>query len=104
MRHSRTPGWKHNFRELRVELEAAGYWFRSQTDSEVVLTALAHWGVKAFDRFNGMFALAFWDRKERTLLLARNRYGIKPLYAFVFKNVRKIYVFRCLRNHGKLLS
>ncbi len=70
----------YNFRELRVELEAAGYWFRSQTDSEVVLTALGHWGVKALDRFNGMFALAFWDRKERTLLLARDRYGIKPLY------------------------
>lgn len=70
----------YNFRELRAELEAAGYWFRSQTDSEVVLTALAHWGVKALDRFNGMFALAFWDRKERTLLLARDRYGIKPLY------------------------
>lgn len=70
----------YNFRELRTELEAAGYWFRSKTDSEVVLYALAHWGVGALDRFNGMFALAFWDRKERKLLLARDRYGIKPLY------------------------
>jgi asparagine synthase (glutamine-hydrolysing) len=70
----------YNFRELRTELEAEGFWFRSKTDSEVVLCALAHWGVKAFDRFNGMFALALWDRKERTLLLARDRYGIKPLY------------------------
>ncbi len=70
----------YNFRELRAELEAAGFWFRSKTDSEVVLNALAHWGVGAFDRFNGMFALALWDRRERKLLLARDRYGIKPLY------------------------
>jgi asparagine synthase (glutamine-hydrolysing) len=70
----------YNFREIRLELEAAGYWFRSKTDTEVVLYALAHWGVDALLRFNGMFALALWDRSERTLLLARDRYGIKPLY------------------------
>ena len=70
----------YNYRELKTELEAAGYWFRSQTDTEVVLHALAQWGTKSFDRFNGMFALAWWDCKERTLLLARDRYGIKPLY------------------------
>lgn len=73
-------GEVYNYRGLRTELEAAGFWFRSQTDSEVVLYALTHWGVKAFERFNGMFALALWDRRERTLLLARDRYGIKPLY------------------------
>jgi len=70
----------YNFQELRIELEACGYWFRSRTDSEVVLYALAEWGAKALSRFNGMFALALWDRKEKTLLLARDRYGIKPLY------------------------
>lgn len=70
----------YNFRELRGELEAKGYWFRSQTDTEVVLIALAEWGQEALNKFNGMFAIAFWDRKERTLLLARDRYGIKPLY------------------------
>ncbi len=70
----------YNFRELRAELEAAGYWFRSKTDSEVVLHALAHWGTPALLKFNGMFALALWDRKEKSLLLARDRYGIKPLY------------------------
>jgi asparagine synthase (glutamine-hydrolysing) len=70
----------YNYREIRSELEALGYWFRSQTDSEVVLNALAQWGPDALLKFNGMFGLALWDRKEQTLLLARDRYGIKPLY------------------------
>jgi asparagine synthase (glutamine-hydrolysing) len=73
-------GEVYNFREIRAELEAEGIWFRSQSDSEVVLYALAHWGPEALLRFNGMYALALWDRKERRLLLARDRYGIKPLY------------------------
>ena len=55
----------YNYRELRRELEEEGYWFRSNTDSEVVLNALVHWGEKALLRFNGMFALALWDRKRR---------------------------------------
>jgi asparagine synthase (glutamine-hydrolysing) len=73
-------GEVYNYRELRTELEAEGVWFRSQTDSEVVLYALARWGTDALLKFNGMFALALWDRKEKTLLLARDRYGIKPVY------------------------
>lgn len=70
----------YNFRELRAELEAQGCSFRSRTDSEVVLQAYATWGADAITRFNGMFAFAIWDRKARTLFLARDRYGIKPLY------------------------
>ena len=70
----------YNFRELKTELEALGYWFRSRTDSEVLLHALTAWGTGALTRLNGMFAFALWDRKERRLLLGRDRYGIKPLY------------------------
>lgn len=73
-------GEVYNYRELRVELESQGYQFRSRTDSEVVLNALIAWGAKGLERFNGMFGLALWDRQEQTLLLARDRYGIKPLY------------------------
>jgi asparagine synthase (glutamine-hydrolysing) len=86
----------YNYREIRTELEALGFWFRSQTDSEVVLNALAHWGPDALLKFNGMFGLALWDRKERTLLLARDRYGIKPLYyarqgqSFAFGSEQKV--------------
>ncbi len=73
-------GEVYNYQELRGELEAEGYVFRSRTDSEVVLNALVAWGVNALKRFNGMFAIALWDKREQTLLLARDRYGIKPLY------------------------
>lgn len=73
-------GEVYNYRELRIELETLGYQFRSRTDSEVVLNALIAWGVKALERFNGMFGLALWDRQEQTLLLTRDRYGVKPLY------------------------
>ena len=70
----------YNFRELRTELQAMGYPFRSQSDSEVLLNAWSAWGAKSLDRFNGMFAFAIWDRTKKTLTLARDRYGIKPLY------------------------
>jgi len=73
-------GEVYNFQELRLELEALGYQFHSRTDSEVVLYAYAEWGEKALDKFNGMFAFAIWDRQRQELFLARDRYGIKPLY------------------------
>ncbi len=73
-------GEVYNFQELKLELAALGHLFRSRTDSEVVLEALAEWGTDALQRFNGMFALALWDNFEKRLLLARDRYGIKPLY------------------------
>ena len=70
----------YNFRELRAELEALGRRFRSKTDSEVALQAFAEWGEGAIGRFNGMFAFAVWDTVREELFLARDRYGIKPLY------------------------
>lgn len=73
-------GEVYNFAELRAELTAAGHAFRSNTDTEVVLTAYAAWGPACVERFNGMFALAIWDRDARELFLARDRFGVKPLY------------------------
>jgi asparagine synthase (glutamine-hydrolysing) len=70
----------YNFQELRTELEALGHQFHSRTDSEVLLYAYAEWGMGALDRLNGMFAFAIWDKQTRSLFLARDRYGIKPLY------------------------
>jgi asparagine synthase (glutamine-hydrolysing) len=70
----------YNFAELRAELEAFGYKFRSNTDTEVVLNAFHKWGMESLIRFNGMFAFAIWDKRTQTLTLARDRYGIKPLY------------------------
>lgn len=73
-------GEVYNFKELRVQLEALGYQFHSQTDTEVVLNAYVEWGNKSLTKFNGMFAFAIWDKKEKKLFVARDRYGIKPLY------------------------
>jgi asparagine synthase (glutamine-hydrolysing) len=70
----------YNFKELRKELKKLNYRFLSNSDTEVVLYSLIEWGVEALIKFNGMFAFAFYDRKNKTLLLARDRYGIKPLY------------------------
>jgi asparagine synthase (glutamine-hydrolysing) len=75
----------YNFPELKVELEALGHRFRSQCDTEVVLRAYEQWGADSVKRFNGMFAYAIWDRREQRLFLARDRYGIKPLY-YLFRN------------------
>ncbi len=73
-------GEVYNYRELRTELEAEGHEFATQSDTEVVLQAYAAWGTAAFDKLNGMFALAIHDKKADKLVLARDHFGIKPLY------------------------
>ncbi len=72
-------GELYNFREIRSELARLGHEFRTQSDTEVALKAYAQWGVDCLERFRGMFGLAIYDRSNRTLFLARDRLGIKPL-------------------------
>jgi asparagine synthase (glutamine-hydrolysing) len=73
-------GTIYNYRELRTELLALGYSFFSEGDSEVILKAYHAWGERCVERFYGMFAFAVWDQRQRHLFLARDRFGIKPLY------------------------
>ena len=70
----------YNFRELRTELGAAGWPFRTECDTEVLLAAYAHWGDGCLDRLRGMYAFAIWDAQEKKMFLARDPFGIKPLY------------------------
>lgn len=73
-------GETYNFRELRSELEDTSEPWVSHTDTEVVLRAYRRWGVGVFAKLRGMFALAIWDAERKELILARDRFGIKPLY------------------------
>jgi asparagine synthase (glutamine-hydrolysing) len=70
----------YNYRELKRELASKGHKFHTDTDTEVLLAAFAEWDTGCLPRLNGMFAFAIWDTKERRLILARDRLGIKPLY------------------------
>jgi asparagine synthase (glutamine-hydrolysing) len=70
----------YNFAEIRCELTALGYLFRSRGDTEVIVNGWHAWGPRIFSRLRGMFALALWDKRSRRLILARDRIGKKPLY------------------------
>ncbi len=72
----------YNYRELREELVAKGYEFRTESDTETLLAAYAHWGERCVDHFNGMYAFAVYDRDAHELLLGRDRLGKKPLFYY----------------------
>lgn len=69
-----------NYKELRIELERIGCQFRTNSDTEVVLKSYITWGQDCFSKFNGMWALAIYESKTKSLLLCRDRFGVKPLY------------------------
>jgi asparagine synthase (glutamine-hydrolysing) len=73
-------GTIYNYKELRAELMAMGYRFFSESDSEVILKAYHAWGAQCVQRFFGMFAFAIWGQRDASLFMARDRFGIKPLY------------------------
>ena len=72
----------YNYKEIRSELINLGYSFRSDSDTEVILTAYLEWGVECLSHFNGMFAFALWDSSKKRLFCARDRFGIKPFYYY----------------------
>lgn len=91
-------GEVYNYLELRAELEREGVTFSTTSDTEVILHAYIRWGASCLDRFNGMFAFGIWDSETSELFLARDRYGIKPLYtlrtprAFAFASEGKAFL------------
>jgi asparagine synthase (glutamine-hydrolysing) len=101
----------YNFVEIRRELEAAGYPFRSRSDTEVIVNGWHAWGPKIFPRLHGMFALAIWDQRSQRLVLARDRIGKKPLYytttaeAFLFgSEIKALLAWPRVRRAPDLLA
>ncbi|MDB2527755.1 asparagine synthase (glutamine-hydrolyzing) [Candidatus Pelagibacter bacterium] len=89
----------YNFLELKNELVSAGYKFKTNGDTEVVLKAYNKWGADCLDKFEGMFALAIWDNNKEQLFIARDRFGEKPLfyqfsqkYGFIFSSEMKSFL------------
>ena len=76
-------GEVYNFPEIKIQLEKLGYDFKSSSDTEVILIAFQEYGESCFELLNGMFALAIFDSEKDLLYLARDRFGIKPLYYFL---------------------
>lgn len=94
----------YNYKALMRELQQFGHIFRTQCDTEVVVHAWEQWGARCVTHFRGMFAFALWDRKQRSLFLARDRLGVKPLHYAVLDNGQFIFgsEIKALLAHGRL--
>lgn len=94
----------YNFRELARELGALGYRFRTHSDTEVILYAWQEWGEQCVERFRGMFAFALYDRNTSSLFLARDRFGIKPLFYSVLPDGQVLFAseLKALKAHPSL--
>lgn len=91
----------YNFKELREELKDS-YRFKTTSDTEVLLAAYIKWGKKCLDKFNGMFAFAIWDTKEKILFAARDRFGVKPFY--YTKENKSLYFSSEIKAIGSVLN
>ena len=76
----------YNYKEIQAELKNKGHIFKTNSDTEVIIHSFEEWGEKCLDRFNGMFAFVIWNKKNRSLFIARDRLGIKPLYYTIRNN------------------
>ncbi len=98
----------YNYIELRDELKSEGYFFKTQSDTEVIIKSYLKWGEECFNRFNGMWAMAIWDAKKSNLILSRDRFGVKPLY---YLNTPDLFAFSseikpllCLTSHNRKIN
>src|SRR5574340_816000 len=94
----------YNFQQLVPELEALGHSFRTHSDTEVIVHAWEAWGRGCVERFRGMFAFVLWDRKQETLFVVRDRFGVKPLYYAFLDNGEFVFgsELKSLMVHPKL--
>ena len=94
----------YNFRDLSQQLKEKGYQFRTHCDTEVILYAWQEWGERCVDHFRGMFAFALYDRREQVLFLARDRFGIKPLFYAVLPDNQLVFgsELKVLKAHPQL--
>src|ERR1700752_4396505 len=76
----------YNFLELKRELEGYGHVFRTKSDTEVIVHGYKQWGDEVLNRLNGMFGLAIWDARKQRMVVARDPFGIKPMYYGIFEN------------------
>ena len=94
----------YNYRELKKELEALGYKFKTNSDTETIIHAYEHFGVDCLEKLRGMFAFAIWDKKDESLFMARDRVGKKPLFFSHLPNGNFVFgsELKSLITHGEM--